>query len=114
MKGSLINRLMENSRGPEPEVGMGCTLTYWTDRSAATVVEVLSPTKIVVQGDIAYRTDSNGMSECQSYNYARNPKAPRVVFRKRKNGSWVKDGEPMKGGQVVILGTRQEYYDFSF
>lgn len=68
--GSLVNHIYGSSANPVPEVGMGCTVLGWTDRHAATIVEVKSPTKIAVVGDIAERTDSNGMSENQEYRYS--------------------------------------------
>lgn len=38
--GSLDNRLMENSLQPVPEIGMGATVTLWSDKHAYTIIEV--------------------------------------------------------------------------
>lgn len=113
--GSLINHLMSGSRDAPPEVGMGATVLMWTDRHAATIVEVVSPTKIRVREDKAIRTDSNGMSESQSYRYEPGPETcvPRT-FTLRKNGAWVRLGEPMKGGLRLAVGHRSTYHDYSF
>jgi len=40
MYGSVVNRIVESGRYPEIVVGMGATITYWSDRSSATVVAV--------------------------------------------------------------------------
>ena len=109
--GSFLNSVMGGSnRALEPEVGMGCTILCWTDRHAATVVEVRSATTIVVQQDHARRVDKNGMSESQKYEYTPNPEATREVFTRRKDGRWKKRG----GGYTLMLGERMEYHDFSF
>lgn len=113
--GSFINLVQGNSRQQEPEVGMGATILMWTDRHAATVTEVSkSGKRIVVQEDTARRTDSNGMSDMQSYEFTPNPEGAKRAFTLRKNGAWVREGEPMKGGQRVAIGYRDHYYDYSF
>lgn len=109
--GSLINSLGEASDQPWA-VGDGCTVLMWSDRHAATVVEVVSPTKIRIQADISTRTDENGMSESQTYEFTPNPHATVVTYTLRKNGRWVVEGQPMRGGQSIGRG-RSTYYDFS-
>ncbi len=108
--GSLFNRLDENRKPPTPEVGMGATILMYSDRHAATVVEILSPKRILIQEDTATRTDKNGMSESQEYAYSPNPKAPVREFSLRKSGRWVEK----KGSTVLMLGERDHYYDYSF
>lgn len=113
--GSLINAISGSNPDLIPEVGMGATILYWTDRRAATVIAVsASGREITVQYDTAIRTDDNGMSDSQSYRYEPNPAGATRVFTKRKNGQWIAKGEPLKGGQRLGLGYRREYYDFSF
>jgi hypothetical protein len=97
-----------------PTVGMGATLVMWSDRHAYTVVEVLSPKKIVVQQDIAERIDKNGCSENQKYQFNPNPNASKQVFTKRKNGKWIKLGNDMSNSSPLILGWKDEYYDYTF
>ena len=108
--GSLVNRLMENAGPPIPEVGMGGTILMYSDRHAVTVVEILSPKRILVQQDIATRTDKNGMSECQDYTYTSNPNATKREFSLRKDGRW----KEAKGQTILMLGKRESYHDFSF
>lgn len=119
MYGNVINRIQENVKGqPTPEVGMGATECCWSDRHAYTIIEVLTPTRIVVQQDKAIRTDKNGMSDCQDYRYEPNPKAAKeeLVFKKTKrvpHGRWVRKHEGIKGTPFVV-GHRDEHHDYSF
>ncbi len=113
--GSLINQLMENAKMPVPVVGMGATELCYTDRHAGTIVAVSANGKMVwFKQDIATRTDTNGMSECQTYEYAPNENAIMVCYTQRANGKWVRHGEPLNGGMALLVGTRQTYHDFSF
>jgi len=112
--GSFFNGLYANAKGtPEPAVGMGATMLYWSDRHAATIVEVKGKV-VVVQQDHAKRVDGNGMSDSQAYEYAPNPAAPKVAFSLRKDGQYVQVGHDMKSGTALLIGDRREYYDFSF
>ena len=109
----MLNRIFEQSRSPEPEEGMGATEYMYSDRHAYTIVKVISDKEIVVKQDNAKRTDKNGMSESQSYDYTPNTEAAPVILTKRKNGRWIRRGDPMRAGGFV-LDVRDEYYDFSF
>lgn len=113
--GSLVNYMYGNMTGqPKPTVGMGCTVLMWTDRHAATIVDVNKSGKTIkIQRDIAERVDTNGMSEGQEYTFKANPNAPVETFTLRKNGFYVQKGDSANGCKLFI-GTREEYYDFSF
>ena len=112
--GSLINHLTSSARDAAPAVGMGATILGWTDRYACTIVEVSASRKrVTVQRDNARRTDTNGMSDCQSYEYSPNVDAPREVFTLRKSGAYVRQGDSMSGNRLKI-GARNHYHDFSF
>lgn len=116
--GSLMNHVMSATAEPAPEVGMGATRLGWTDRHACTIVEVLRTRAgqvkaVVVQRDKATRTDSNGMSEAQSYAFEPDPNASRVTYSLRKTGRFVRAGDSM-GGDRLLIGRRDEYYDYSF
>jgi hypothetical protein len=113
--GSFINNLYQDAiNTPTPEVGMGATMLSWTDRKAATIIEVSkSGKRITIQPDKSTRTDSNGMSESQSYTYEPNPKAYAIEYSLRKNGRWVRVGDSMTGSSLLV-GHREEYYDYSF
>lgn len=107
--GSLTNRYMETCKSDEPVVGMGATECCWSDRHAYTIIKVKSKCRLLVQQDIAIRTDDNGMSECQDYKFKPNPKGRIVELIKTKHG-WKELG----GCTHYLIGTRDEYYDYSF
>lgn len=92
-------------------VGMGATIQYHSDRDPATIIEV-SPSgkRIVIQEDSVVRTDNNGMSECQTYEYHCNPEGTVHIATLRKDGSFRLTG----GKTLVSVGERRKYYDFSF
>lgn len=106
---SVNNWLMAGAKQPVPKVGDGATICMWTDRHAATIVKV-TPTQVHVQEDIATRTDSNGMSDCQEYSYQRNPGAEVRIFRLNKYGQY---RQPSRGCSLAI-GVRRSYHDFGF
>ena len=112
--GSFYNNLMQDSKHPTPEVGMGATKLSWTDRTAGTIVAVSkSRKKLTWREDKATRIDNNGMSESQNYTYEQDPDGYDQEFSLRRNGRWVKVGSPMQGTGLGI-GHRSQYYDYSF
>jgi hypothetical protein len=76
---------------------------------------------VEVREDRAIRTDSNGLSESQTYTYEPNPNGERHWFRRRKNGIWeevtrnqVSRRWNATGGLGLRIGEREEYRDPSF
>ena|SRR5688572_14611740 len=105
--GSLDNALAGSSQAV-PAVGMGVTILSWTDRDAGTITWVSASGKSFrFREDKATRSDSNGMSESQSYAYEPDPNAPERTARKTKKG-W------RDKGQKVVIGYRDAYHDYSF
>lgn len=90
-------------------IGYGATVCYWTDRRAATIINMTRCT-ITVQLDEATRIDQNGISENQQYSYKADPKGQVMIFRKNKYGRYI----GARGGAVLRVGERDEYYDYSF
>lgn len=128
---SLVNHLYSRATTgqPIPVVGMGVTILSWTDRHAGTIHKVTEfggskvwQYEIEVSEDDAKRTDNNGMSECQEYEYTPRPDGYRSIFRfSRKSGEWVsgrinaETGKfKMVRGNGLIIGKRETYHDFSF
>jgi hypothetical protein len=114
--GSLVNLIYSSAAGtPAPEVGMGATVLMWTDRKAGTITEVTADS-FTVRLDTATRTDGNGMSECQDYTYAPNPDGATYRFKRvargKAKGAWRENGR--KDGIGVLIGKREQYFDFSF
>jgi hypothetical protein len=110
MMGSLINRMMETSTMPKPEIGMGATVTMFSDRYPATVVAVSESGKtLTIQFDKYARVDGNGMSDCQQYTYEADPNGVTAQFRLTKNG-WKR----LNCSDRLLLNYRERYFDFSF
>lgn len=110
--GSLQNLLADQAPDEAAvEVGAGATIVSWTDRQACTVIEV-SPSghRVTAQYDTATRTDSNGMSDAQSYEFERNEQGATRVFSRRKNGDYRLVG----GTARLLVGVRSHYHDYSF
>lgn len=109
--GNLVSWMMAGTGQKAPEVGMGCTILMYKDRHAATVVEInKSGKRIVIQYDKATRTDKNGMSETQYYDYERDPSAAKLIFRRTKDNRW----KELKGSTYLLIGERDKFYDFTF
>lgn len=114
---SLVNNIYaaQTNGAPVPVVGMGCTLLGWTDRHPATVIAVSSNGRTIeIQEDTATRTDKNGMSEYQTYEYSRNESGSKHTYTLRKNGAWVRQGEGLRNGSHLRMGERNKYHDYSF
>ena|SRR3990167_5834903 len=93
----------------DPVSGTGATIRCRADRHACTVVQVISPRRIAVRRDRAIREDVNGASGRQDYCYVTDPSAAEELFS-LCGGQWVQEGNPEN---VLTLGARDEYYDFS-
>lgn len=122
--GSFINHIISGSQSPAPVLGMGGTILGWTDRQAATVVSIAKDGKsLLTRDDIAIRTDKNGMSESQSYDFQQDDNGIERQWKLAKDGSWRSAEISPKGrvvftdggqGKRLVLGKRDHYYDFSF
>jgi hypothetical protein len=104
--GSLVNHVLA-SYAHVPKVGEGATEICWSDRLAGTVVG-LGPHAVLWRRDIAKRTDTNGMSECQQYSYSPDPNAPIKTF------VLTPKGYKSDTGSYLSIGYRNEYHDYSF
>ena len=121
--GSFQNRLSERSKQPAPAVGMGATLCYWSDRVAATVVEISPDGKLLtVQNDTSRLAGGHIQTEQQRYIYAANPQGVKTVFRLDRQGRWrevYRNEETgrmnlVDGGVGLLLGHRDEFKDPTF
>ena len=100
---------------PVPTIGMGVTIQYHSDREPGTIIQITQNGKrIVIQEDTSNRTDNNGMSESQSYEFEANPQGSIHIATLRKDGSYRFAGEYGRGSTRVYIGTRSKYYDYSF
>lgn len=90
---------------------MGVTMSVGSDRYPGTIVEIsASGKRIVFQEDIATRTDTNGMSESQSYTFQPDPNGSMHIATLRKDGVFRLTGTKTP----ITIGIRGKYYDFSF
>jgi|SRR5215471_2769688 len=111
--GSLINTLYDQSdavHGAKHQwkVGDGATYCGWSDRNAYTVIAV-TRCSITLRRDKATRTDTNRMSDAQSYTFEPDPEGRVIKARLTKRG-WRVGGQR---GAAIIPG-RDEFYDYSF
>lgn len=126
--GSINNRLQENCKGETPVVGMGVTELQYTDRAPYEVIEVINEKKIRVRELGFKRIDSNGMSDCQDYEFFSKPdgEVKTLVLR---NGRWrdlLKEERYLGDDKWEVIETKklgcngwyvgraERYYDFSF
>lgn len=91
--GSFLNNLLGNN-ATEPAVGMPCTILLYTDRRAYEVIAVAEDGKAcTIRAMKAKRTDSNGLSEMQTYAFESNENGAthQLVWRKNRGsegGRW--------------------------
>lgn len=121
-KNLISNAMLVSIAGIEPAIGMGATLCFHADRHAATITKIKEyryTTLITVQEDIAVRTDKNGVSFDQKYDYKPNPEGREYSYR-YKDGRWVGAKESESGRVVLvrhnpalIIGVRDHFFDFS-
>lgn len=127
--GSLINHIhTAGADDPVPAVGDGATIFHWTDRSPATVIAVDTSAPggqavVTVQEDIAVRTDKNGMSEMQDYEFSADPDGAVHTYRNQFDGKgWRRVRRNPETGRLRLVsttsdirfGARAKYHDFSF
>ncbi len=94
---------------PLPEVGMGATLVFYSDRHACTISRVSKSGKTFwMKRDEAKRLDTKGMTESQRYAYFSNESESEIRVNLSKQG-W-----KTSGGQKVWVGIRDQHFDYSF
>ena len=117
--GSIVNRVYSGPASFEPEVGMGATVLMWSDRHAATVVEVLryksgalagKVRAIVVQEDRSTVVSGSAHDGSAVYEHTANPFSARETFYRNKAGQFA-----LKCGNAKLaIGFRETYQDPSF
>lgn len=125
-RGTSVDYILD----PHPEVGMGATVSFYSDRHAGTIVEVSKNGKrIVVQEDKATLVNhfQSGEPDAlqfspggffghtsgqQRYTYEPDPTGKMYVATLRKDHRWrVRDAD---GGMHVHVGRRSHHYDYNF
>lgn len=122
MHGSVVNRLSEGPTKKVPEVGMGATVTHWSDRDPATIVAVRNfksgarkglPREIDIQPDDYVVVSGSEGDGSASYEYSRNESAPVITYVVNQRGRWVRKGQGGRGSGL-IMDHRDRYYDPHF
>ena len=113
--GDVVNRILENSRSPEPEVGMGVTECLWSDREPYEVVEVTDSRHIKVRRMATKIVSGSSYDGSAEYEYSSDPNGYVVSLFKKKNGRWVERiGRSESKGSGWFLGRAEKYRDPSF
>jgi hypothetical protein len=110
---NLVSMVSLAHKQPTPEVGMGATECWYSDRKACTITKV-SPSGKTIETvrDVATRTDSTGPSDSQQYTYARGD-GHATVWTLRSNGRYIRKGDSVRSGVQLLVGERDEFYDFT-
>lgn len=129
---SLVNGLYNRMSlgAPKPVVGMGATMTGWTDRYPGTVTKVTEfggskryLYEVEVQGDEYKVVKGSAYDGSAEYEFKADPKGQVSVFVfLKKDQKWAemyRNPETgrinvCKSGKGLILGFRERYYDPSF
>ena len=113
--GSVQNRILENSKSIEPEVGMGVTECMWSDREPYEVIEVTDPRHIKVRRMATKVVSGSAFDGSAEYEYFSDPNGNVASLFKKKNGRWVERiGRSECKGSGWYIGFAEKYYDPSF
>lgn len=98
-------------RGIIPEVGVPCTIVYWSDYRAATIVEVDEKCK-----KVGVRFNETKCNDWYAGSYEILPELYGGVqyFTHRKNGQWVYEGHKVSDGVKLMLHYQRHYIDPEF
>lgn len=93
-----------------PEVGLKCTICYYSDYRAATVTEVITARKVAVRFNA---------TKCLDYYAGRYNILPELeggtkIFTKRSNGKWIQEGQYSRDGVRLALHYQRHYIDPHF
>ena len=88
-----------------PEVGLKCTIVYYSDYRAATVTQVLTGRKIAV------RFNATNCVDYFAGNYDILPELEggEKIFTKRRNGKWIAEGQECRDGVRLALHYQRHY-----
>lgn len=97
-----------------PEVGMECTICFYSDSRPAKVSRIISPKRIEVK-ELSYKCIKGSAQDGSAeYEYFDDPNGAERIFSLRKNGKWIIVGNSTKDGIKLSLGHAHYYYDPHF
>ena len=111
--GSLQNRLQEHCKCPKPEIGMGATELWYSDRQAYEVIEIKDDRHITVRR-LKCKLIGSYFTDCQEYEYASDPNGITANLFLTKKGQWRERHYDRSLGNVFALGFAEEFSDPSF
>ena len=117
--GSLDNRLEENGTYcGKIEVGTKATIYLWSDRHSYEVIDVKDQKHVTLRRLKATRTDGNGMSDFQEYDYKSDPKGEtfelKFAYGKWRRKEVSRSGDVSWHPESISFGVADEHFDFSF
>ena len=93
-----------------PRVDLPCTMYFYTDRRAATVVRVISPTKVAVR----YNQVKCINYYAGDYEILPDLEGGEFIFTKRSNSKWILEGQHSRDGVRLLLHYQDHYIDPHF
>jgi hypothetical protein len=112
-EGSLQNRIAERIN-IKPEIGMGVTEYWWSDREPYEIIAIKDDRHITVRRLDYKRIDNNGISEMQEYEYYSNDKNDTHELFLTKQGVWRERIGRSLGPNKFGIGRAERYYDPTF
>ncbi len=106
----MLNARIEAIKNIVLEVGLGCTICYYSDKRAATVTKIISPCKIEVMFNQTKCLDYFA----SEYEILSDLEGEPMVFTKRRNGYWAAKGQSCKDGVLLMLHYQNHYIDPTF
>jgi hypothetical protein len=111
MQGSFMNRVMEKTPATiTPEIGMGATSFYYTDRHCWTIIAVSKNGKEITLQRDSIKVDGEASYGHQNWLITPDTEGVTSTATLRKNGTW----KQKKGTTVFGIGFRNYHYDWSF
>lgn len=93
----------------KPEVGMGVTMTPYSDCTPGTIIKIVSPKMVIVQKDSYKITRGSTHDGSAEYEISPDPNGSIIKFRLNKKG-WYSSTHGLK----MSIGCRRAYYDPHF
>ena len=98
----------------KPAIGEGATVSYLVDSHAMTIVAVSNNGKTVTAQRDSVKPAAGAAAYSNLWETKPDPTGATMVFTLRQNGKYVQQGEPMRTGTKLHIGSRREYYCYEF
>jgi hypothetical protein len=105
---------METKERTKPVTGNGAHMSNGVDTHSATIIEVSPSGKTVTVQRDSVKPKEGSASYSNEWEMTPNPEGATYEFTLRKNGLYVQAGDTMRGGTVLHLSGRREYYCYEF